>query len=114
MPRDGLGRLTYPRDADEIYGGDGDDVLVSYSGADILDGGAGNDSIEGYSNALNINAYRVRFGVGSGLDTLSDYGAELSEAARPGQATAGLGRALNSPRARTHRICVSSGLETAC
>ncbi|WP_272947474.1 calcium-binding protein, partial [Variovorax sp. JS1663] len=32
-------------DRDELYGGDGDDRLISYFGSDLLDGGAGDDKL---------------------------------------------------------------------
>jgi len=67
LDRNALGQLIYPSDADELYGGAGDDTLYSASGADLLDGGAGNDVLVG-----NGNAYRVLFGAGSGQDTLTD------------------------------------------
>ncbi|MHB1124547.1 MAG: calcium-binding protein [Ramlibacter sp.] len=54
-------------DQDQLYGGAGDDVLVSRGGVDMLDGGAGDDTLRvHYAGRSTV----IRFGLGDGHDVL--------------------------------------------
>jgi Ca2+-binding RTX toxin-like protein len=60
-------------DQDQLYGGAGDDTLVSYGGADVLDGGAGNDTLRVHYAGRSLT---IRLGLGDGQDVLEqDVGA---------------------------------------
>src|SRR5262249_5104436 len=53
---------------DQLFGGDGDDILQDQNGANILDGGAGNDTLyASYSGGDTITT-------GSGSDLIYDSG----------------------------------------
>ena len=54
--------------ADTLLGGEGNDYLIGGDDADILDGGEGNDYLAG---GMGDDTYQ--FGLGSGLDRVSDY-----------------------------------------
>jgi trimeric autotransporter adhesin len=58
--------------SDTLLGGAGNDRLISRGGADLLDGGAGDDQ-------LTLSSGVVRFGVGSGADTVLSGAATVVE-----------------------------------
>ena len=67
-PRDGIRVI----DNDQLYGGDGDDRLISYFGADLLDGGAGNDTlVRTFLNGINDGIPTLRGGLGNDTYELS-------------------------------------------
>jgi Ca2+-binding RTX toxin-like protein len=67
-------------DADSLFGGDGNDRLISWSGNDRLDGGAGDDTLDGGSgnDVLDGGAGNdvVLFGIDDGQDILKQQSAD--------------------------------------
>ena len=65
---------------DLVFGGAGRDRLLGGSGDDQLDGGEGSDSFDGGSGndllAGGNGSDRYQFGLGSGKDVISDFGAD--------------------------------------
>jgi Ca2+-binding RTX toxin-like protein len=64
---DGVDTLNGEDGNDILYGDAGNDILNGGNGNDILDGGAGNDTLNG---GAGIDTYY--FGLGSGVDTVSE------------------------------------------
>jgi Ca2+-binding RTX toxin-like protein len=69
---------------DQLYGQAGDDVLLGGAGDDVLDGGRGNDVLDGGAGTDFMFDYQggsdtYRWGVGSGQDSVSDFGWEPGE-----------------------------------
>ena len=66
---------TFATDADQLVGGNGDDVLYAYAGADTLDGGAGDDrlTVGDSRNAGGFLPATVLFGLGDGHDRLQSH-----------------------------------------
>jgi Ca2+-binding RTX toxin-like protein len=83
----------YPGHIDHLLGGNGNDTIFSYGGKDVVEGGMGNDKIyleevvfttvdggsgddviastSGSYQLSNPGAFQLKFGVGSGNDTVS-------------------------------------------
>ncbi len=60
--------------ANTLLGNSGANVLTGAAGDDIYDGGAGNDT---FNDAVTTSNDTYRWGIGSGLDTLTDAGGSL-------------------------------------
>ncbi len=50
-------------DGDELYGGDGDDVIAAFGGSGLMDGGAGNDALGGWSTGTDRFVFSVAPGM---------------------------------------------------
>jgi Ca2+-binding RTX toxin-like protein len=101
--------------ANDIVGGDGDDVIVGLGGNDTLNGGAGNDSV---SYASAASAVRVNLGVssaqntgGAGSDTLTDVESVIGSAFNDVLTGNGLNNYLNG-RDRADRLYGAGGADT--
>lgn len=73
------GIVSFPTDRDEMYGGNGNDTIVSYGGIDILDGGAGNDTLVASSGTSTL-----RGGAGDDNYEIGNTGTTIEEGADSG------------------------------
>jgi Ca2+-binding RTX toxin-like protein len=68
---------------DQLWGGDGDDALLGGTGNDYLYGNAGNDMLNGGSGTDQLygdmGSDTYVFGVGSGVDTVQDWGWDVAD-----------------------------------